>query len=187
MGIKSVIGVGGEPATGKTTLFRRLIELYDVRRTFHYQVFRGMMSEKSKMIVAGIYDDSLFGGTDKLSMAVQPVFFNFLKMINKNQCYDGYTVLFEGDRLFNAKCIRELMEKYVSHFILLQANDTTLADRHTQRNDTQSDKFLKGRKTKYNNIISEFPDDIQLMSNNTELEQELVFSRVCQWVDGTHK
>lgn len=79
------------------------------------------------------------------------------------------------------------METYATHFILLQANDTTLADRHTQRNDTQSDKFLKGRKTKYNNIISEFPDDIQLMSNNTELEQELVFSRICQWVDGTHK
>ena len=47
-------------------------------KTFKYGLVRGMANDKLNIV--GIYDKSLFSGTDKLSMAVQP---HFLKFVEK--------------------------------------------------------------------------------------------------------
>ena len=91
-----IIAIGGEPATGKTTLMRRIIKHYGKFNTFKSGLVQGMYNKEKQLYIIGVYDSSLFSGTDKLSMAVQP---HFIRMIHK-QLQDA-TIVFEGDRLFN--------------------------------------------------------------------------------------
>src|SRR5689334_14444069 len=102
-----VVGVGGMPASGKTTLFRAFME-----GGFWVQVKQKLVvySEDAlrRTVVLGDYSDGTFGGTDKLSMAVQPQAVELLRDWASDPLREGYSVLFEGDRLFNASFIREV-------------------------------------------------------------------------------
>ena len=101
MGLK-IIALGGEPATGKTTLMFELI-----KKTDDWQIVKpeklldAMYSDKLKTYILGKYekDGNTFQGTDRLSMAVQPDAVKFLKSAK------DVNIIFEGDRLFNSKFI----------------------------------------------------------------------------------
>jgi len=69
-------------------------------------------------------------------------------------------ILFEGDRLFSLNNLRDIKDKYHLRTVVLQQDDETLHQRHIDRGDTQSDKFLKGRKTKIANILA--ADDLSI-------------------------
>ena len=88
-----ILALGGKPATGKTTLLRDVINTYKPYIKFNFGLVRGMYFSKHSLYIIGIYDKSVFSGTDKLSMAVQPDFIRFCSKIT-----DG-KILFEGDRL----------------------------------------------------------------------------------------
>ena len=90
-----LVGVIGEPATGKTALMRAILErLGDDYEGFKFGLLRGR-KYVGELYVLGIYRaGELFAGTDRLSMAVQPFAIKFLKVIPATA-----TVVFEGDRL----------------------------------------------------------------------------------------
>ena len=164
-----IIGLGGEPATGKTTLFKNLRNKLGKPKHFKFKMVRGELYEVEprNIFMLGVYDDGTFSGTDRLSMAVQPQVMDFLKAINKD--FKNPIVLFEGDRLFNKSFIKAIKERYDTALYLTIANEKEKQRRHVSRGDTQSDKWLKGRKTKIANILKE-NDDIFTLPNNTEKE-----------------
>ena len=156
-----VIAMGGEPATGKTTLMFKLISMADDWQIVKPQkLLDAMYSKKLNLYILGKYvnDGNVFQGTDRLSMAVQPdaeKFFSTLEY-ESNTNDHSVNVIFEGDRLFNGKLLDKLSEWFPNSFkvLVLTASHNTKEQRHVDRKDDQDDKFKNSRKTKISNIMS---------------------------------
>lgn len=161
--VKKVIAIGGEPATGKTTLVRELMEGYNLI-PFKYGLIRGVYDEIENVYFIGVFDGSTFEGTDKLSMSCQPHFVKFL-----NWC-EGI-VIFEGDRLFNNKLFSN---DFPFIKIILKASKDVIDRRHKERGDNQSQRFLDSRNTKINNIMMEHTDYITIVNNDNSNAAQIV-------------
>ena len=138
------VAIGGVPATGKSTLMKHILKKAKVEKKFTYGLLRGYVVKDTAFL--GLYPSGdKFGGTDKLSMAVQKDYDKFVDELK-------YNIVFEGDRLFTAHNLLALQITHTARIIILENNAMTLAHRHIDREDTQSEKFLKGRTTKIKNI-----------------------------------
>ena len=148
-----IIAIGGEPASGKTTLMKSILKNFSLKK-FKYGFVRGYYNDNIYFI--GIYNNDVFSGTDKLSMAVQP---HFVKFCNSR---DNATIIFEGDRLFN----QSLFDKLHCEIIIIKADDNIKKQRHIDRNDTQTEKFIKAKRTKIQKIKDK--NKYVLMRNNNK-------------------
>ena len=139
------VAIGGIPATGKSTLMKAILKHVGVEQKFACGLLRGYL--KGDTAFLGLYPSGdKFGGTDKLSMAVQKDYERFLEEFD-------YNIIFEGDRLFTLKNLISLRDSHDARVIVLDNNPMTIAHRHIDREDNQSEKFIKGRVTKILNII----------------------------------
>jgi len=170
-----IIGIGGEPATGKTTLMIDLVKkntcgIKPQRKKLKSCKFT--VYDSAQLIVLGVYDDKqTFGGTDRLSMAVQPDAKLLITKLLKDKYYQNFTILFEGDRLFNLSFI-DWLKSITPNLILfvLTTENKTLQQRHINRRDSQSSSWLNGRKTKITRIINNHKN-IKLLPNNNYHQQ----------------
>jgi uridine kinase len=153
-----VIALGGEPASGKTTLLKSIRKNFPNLVEFKNGLVRGQYCPNSLVYFVGVFDDSMFEGTDKLSLSVQPSFVDFVKNTPNAK------IVFEGDRLFNASVFEQLK----SVIFILDIDKDVHTQRHSQRGHEQNETFLKGRKTKIANIKSTFTHKI--LNNNTETD-----------------
>ena len=153
-----VIALGGEPASGKTTLLKRIRKNFPKLVEFKSGLVRGEYCPTSFVYFVGVFDDTMFEGTDKLSLSVQPAFIEFVRNTPNAK------IVFEGDRLFNASVFEQLK----SVIFILDIDKDVHAQRHAQRGHEQNETFLKGRKTKIENIKNTFSHKI--LSNNTETD-----------------
>lgn len=158
-----VIAIGGEPATGKTALVSKIISEHKFKKCKYKKILNYLKS--NNIIILGKYEGGKFDGTDRLSMAVQPVAQNFLTE-NANE---NYIVIFEGDRLFNKKFLEFSSNQFETHIIILSTSEKIKTHRHKERKDTQQEKFLKGRKTKMKNIYKSF----RILTMKSESEKDL--------------
>jgi broad-specificity NMP kinase len=166
--MRKIIAVGGQPGTGKTTLFRKFMESKTWEKVEPKKMLPALYCKELDLYVLGKYEEGeTFAGTDRLSMAVQPVAQEFAKETTSN-------ILFEGDRIFNQSFLEFAMGLPVDlQVVYLKVPDALLKERYAERGSDQSETFLKGRATKYNNILSNF----ELMSYitefvNTNLEEQ---------------
>lgn len=161
-----IIALGGEPATGKSTLVTSLLRFLSSPQPSAFcktgLVCYHQWAEKH-LIVLGDYRKAGFSGTDRLSMAVQPQAVAFLKTLSQDD--EDWTVLFEGDRLFNVSFL-EACQKFsdISCWVLT-AKSHVKTDRHKQRQDQQDDIWLRGRESKVANVAKRF--DAELKPHNT--------------------
>ena len=178
-----VIAMGGEPATGKTTLMFKLISMANDWRVVKPQkLLDAMYSKKLNLFILGKYenDGNTFQGTDRLSMAVQPDAEKFFMELD----YDGepVNVIFEGDRLFNGKMLDQLASAFPNDFkvLILKVKDNTLDQRHIDRKDDQDDKFKNSRKTKISNIMGSLTlmDYIETMVNENLDDQAKIIDYI---------
>lgn len=154
-----IIAIGGEPAVGKSTLVTTLMgqlaknEFMLKPSQFKMGLVRGHTFSKSRLYVLGIYEGGKFDGTDRLSMSVQRDAEAFIEHVADK--YPDWTVLFEGDRLFNRKFLDFCHKRIGSGLsvMVLHASQNTKRSRHEGRGDTQTEVFLRGRATKIRNII----------------------------------
>lgn len=178
-----VIAMGGEPATGKTTLMFRLISMADDWQIVKPQkLLDAMYSKKLNLYILGKYvnDGNVFQGTDRLSMAVQPdaeKFFSELWYENAN-----VNVMFEGDRLFNGKLLDKLSEWFPESLkvLVLTASHDIKEQRHVDRKDDQDDKFKNSRATKISNITGSLTlmDYIDTMVNENLDDQSKIIDNI---------
>ena len=167
--MRKVIAVGGQPGTGKTTLFRAFIDNYEWRKCEPKKLLNALYCEEIDTYILGKYEDGeTFAGTDRLSMAVQPVAQEFVKETKSN-------ILFEGDRIFNQSFLEFCMAIPDTDLrvVFLKVPKELLEQRYKDRGSDQSETFLKGRATKYSNLLSNF----ELMPyitefSNTNLEEQ---------------
>jgi broad-specificity NMP kinase len=167
--VRKLIAVGGQPGTGKTTLFRKFMEKYQWETVEPKKMLPALYCKELDLYILGKYEDGeTFAGTDRLSMAVQPVAQQFVTETASN-------ILFEGDRIFNQSFLEFTMKLSNTDLqvIYLKVPDNMLKERYAERGSDQSATFLKGRATKYSNLLSNF----ELMPyitefSNTNLEEQ---------------
>lgn len=171
------LAIGGLPATGKTTLMRNILNILRPDKKLRYGLLRGYICENDISIM-GVYErGDVFAGTDKLSMAVQR---DFTEYVHKTK----RSILFEGDRLFTANNLLLLKEKYKLKIIVLTNDTTTLHQRHADRKDKQTEKFIKGRQTKISNICADeyLSAHIQYRELNTYEESKALAKEITDWL-----
>jgi hypothetical protein len=177
------LGLGGEPATGKTTLMRKLIAKLGPVQPSSVGLLRYLLFPSTKVIVLGVYESTAtFAGTDALSMGVAPHALEVLSACSHEPFYDGWRIVWEGDRLFSLKLIREVasLPQVRPHWYLLQASEPVLAQRHLDRHDNQTATWLKGRRTKYQNLLTY--SDMVVLTNDTVEQQEANLALLCDFV-----
>lgn len=150
--VRKIIAVGGQPGTGKTTLFRKFMDGRHWIECNPADLVYAMYNEEMDLYILGKYQEGeTFAGTDRLSMAVQP---KLQEWIANNNC----NILFEGDRVFNQSFLEFCMGLPDTQLevIYLKTSQDVLKQRYIDRGSDQSEKFLKGRETKYANILANF-------------------------------
>ncbi len=167
--VRKIIAVGGSPGTGKTTLFRKFMEDKQWIATEPAKLVSASYNTERDLYILGKYEDGeVFAGTDRLSMAVQP---NLQEWIQTHNC----NILFEGDRVFNQSFLEFCMSLPDTELqvVYLKTSKEVLEQRYKDRGSDQSEQFLRGRETKYSNLLSNF----ELMPyitefSNTNLEEQ---------------
>lgn len=150
--VRKLIAVGGSPGTGKTTLFRKYMEGKNFQPLEPAKLVSAMYNQERDLYILGKYEEGeVFAGTDRLSMAVQPAMQEWIASHNCN-------VLFEGDRIFNQSFLEFAMglPDTELHIVFLTAPKDLLEQRYKDRGSDQSEQFLRGRETKYSNLLSNF-------------------------------
>ena len=149
------IAIGGEPATGKSTIMRRVLELLGPGSPFAHGLCRFTLHSSvagHPVSVLGMYEGEGFPGTDRLSMGVQPHAVSYLRSLS-----GPATVVFEGDRLFNGKFLTAAKGCGPLEVYVIETDPALLSMRHAlARADTQSETWLAGRRTKVANIKRDF-------------------------------
>ena len=166
------VAIGGVPATGKTTLMKKILTKFTYQN-FKFGLLRGHFIKEKNLVIMGIYNNDIFCGTDKLSMAVNQDFIKYVKLNKRN-------ILFEGDRLFSLNNIKFIKELYKTKTIILENDQNTLNNRHKERNDNQSAQFLKGRITKISNILNYF-NDIELKTLKNIDESNILAKEIIEY------
>ncbi len=174
--MRNVIALVGEPGTGKTTLFRRFIEQYNWEIVEPVKLVSSMYCKDTNTYILGKYEENeVFAGTDRLSMACQPQVIDFISNSNAN-------ILFEGDRLTNMKFFDFLigLPETDVKIIVLTVPQEIMNERYSERGSEQSETFLKGRKTKINNIRSnfEYMDYIEVFENKDLEDQNKILESI---------
>jgi len=146
-----VIAIGGEPGSGKSTLMKKLIEVFEVEPKYN-EVKLVPYLQKDNIYILGKYEEGeVFSGTDRMSMAVQPEAIKFLATLPEDS-----VVLFEGDRLFTASFLENCAEKYDTKIVYLQTEKATRKERYAERGSNQNETWLAGRESKIANIMTNF-------------------------------
>ena len=165
-----IILIGGVPASGKTTIMKKLIERLD-EPTFIEPMPLFKCQEHGDILVLGqYYKGEPHGGTDRLSYASIPFFPEFCNGVSI-----GYKhTLIEGDRFFKADHIEWLLDNHEAVVYVLNVDIEAENNRHEARGDTQSEVWLKGRRSQINNILT----NMNLMGaleprNNNTIEQQI--------------
>ena len=169
--MRKIIAVGGVPGTGKTTLFRKFMEGKTFEKVVPIKLLPALYSAELDLYILGKYEEGeIYAGTDTTSMAVQPAAQEFAASTTSN-------ILYEGDRIFNQSFLEFAMDlpEVDLQIIFLNAPQPLLEQRYSDRGSNQSETFLKGRYTKYNNILGNF----DLMSyitefSNTNLQEQAI-------------
>lgn len=174
-----VIFIAGVPASGKTTLFKRIREtLFTNCSEFKHGKARGIQSEHGYYKMLGVFDGSTFEGTDRLSMTVIGDAIDYIKSLE--QLPTRSVVFVEGDRLFNFRFLQETR----ASLILLDAAPEVLAQRHKERGDNQTETFLQSRRTKVENFATKYR--IGRAYNNTPEDAKKIYQFIInaakQWV-----
>tara|TARA_Y100001973_G_scaffold106376_1_gene183900 strand:- start:889 stop:1452 length:564 start_codon:yes stop_codon:yes gene_type:complete len=182
---KQAIIIAGIPGTGKTTLMKNVIKKLEQHGDFENQklvkLIPSMFHKERNLHILGLYDDSddVFQGTDKLSMACQPEFDDFLNKI------DGADVLFEGDRLLTGKTIDTLQKfNYNIRIVVLTTAAIERDRRYEERGSNQNKKFINSRQTKIDRLSTRFDllGYIDEYENNTMRDSEDIAVMVYKFV-----
>jgi broad-specificity NMP kinase len=173
---RKLIAVGGQPGTGKTTLFRKFMEGKNWKNVEPAKLVSAMYNEEMDLYILGKYQEGeTFAGTDRLGMSCQPSVEQWITSNNSN-------ILFEGDRLTNSKFYNFLINLPNSevNFIIMHAKKDTLTQRYTDRGSDQSETFLKGRETKISNILTnfEFMPYVNEFTNENLEEQAIIINHI---------
>jgi len=169
----SVVMMGGVPCSGKSSIIKRVIHGLGSGENIEPMTLFPCQRHDDILVVGRYPEGQTFGGTDRLSYATISKFTDFIL-----QEYPKHKhIIIEGDRFFRVKDIEWLVHGYDTKVYVLQVSSSELKKRHFYRKDKQSDKWLKGRNTQIQNILTNLVlmGELNIRTNDTQEDsQELV-------------
>lgn len=169
-----VLYLAGVPASGKSSIFRKLRERYFTEPTeFTHGAAKGI--EQGNLAMLGVFDGTTFEGTDRLSMTVIGDAIDYAKKLAGDS--GKHVLLVEGDRLFNERFLRETR----AALILIDAAPDVLEARHRERGDTQIPTFLKGRRSKVENFAKKHK--LRRVMNNNQSDQQRIVDGISNLIE----
>ena len=161
-----IIMIGGVPCSGKSTLTRNILsELGSAEFVEPMKLFP--CEKRGDVLVIGRYPDGeTFGGTDRISYGAISKFREFIDQEQPKHIH----IFLEGDRFFRSKDIEWLVENHDAKVYVLTVSGDEEKRRHMERQDTQTEKWLQGRRSQINNIMTNFMlmNDLIIRSNENE-------------------
>ena len=161
-----IIMMGGIPTSGKSTIARNILkELGPAVNAEPMKLFP--CEKRGDVLVIGRYPEGeTFGGTDRISYGAISKFRDFIDQEAPKHPH----IFLEGDRFFRAKDIEWLLDNHEAKVYILTVSAEEEKRRHMERQDTQTEKWLQGRRSQINNIMTNFMlmNDLIIRSNENE-------------------
>ena len=177
-----IIMVGGVPCSGKSSLTRNILsELGSAEYVEPMKLFP--CEQHGNILVVGHYPEGeSFGGTDRMSYGAISKFRDF---INQEESKHKHIFL-EGDRFFRAKDLEWLLDNHDVKVYILTVSAEEEKRRHIQRQDTQTEKWLQGRRSQISNILTNFMlmNNIDVRSNENENDSENIQKEIMELLNG---
>lgn len=146
-----IVVIMGPPGCGKTTLMKNFIAAsgpYEADDSVKLVPFL----KRGNRYILGKYDgDGYAQGTDRMSMACQPEVIAWLDSLPVDS-----VVFLEGDRLSNQSFLEHCAERYDLQVYFLTTTAEERNARYKSRGSEQSEQFIRGRETKYSNLLTNF-------------------------------
>ena len=147
-----IIMIGGVPCSGKSSLTRNILselgsgEMLEPMKLFPCE-------KRGNVLVIGRYPDGeTFGGTDRISYGAISKFRDFIDQEAPKHKH----IFLEGDRFFRAKDIEWLLDNHQAKVYILTVSAEEEKRRHLERQDTQTEKWLQGRRSQISHILTNF-------------------------------
>ena len=160
-----IIMIGGIPCSGKSTLMRNLIkEMGSHENVEPMKLFP--CQKHNDILVVGRYPiGETFGGTDRISYGAISKFRDFIEQEKPKYKH----ILIEGDRFFRATDIEWLLSEHDARIYILKVSSEVEKQRHIDRGDEQSEKWLQTRRTLISNLQTNFMimNDLNIRETNT--------------------
>jgi hypothetical protein len=155
-----IIGLVGEPAAGKSTVMRGLIETLGEGRVQKESLVCYTVFPEDKVYIAGIYDEAVFSGTDRTSKGCGPQYREWLARKCADVSFKDWTFYFEGERFSNSKFFDFFFEPgSVCNDVtiyFLNADPELLNQRNADRSN-QNPAWRKGMATRMRKLRENYP------------------------------
>ena len=174
--------IGGVPCSGKSSLTRNILsELGSAEYVEPMKLFP--CEQHGNILVVGHYPKGeSFGGTDRLSYGTISKFRDFIDQEAPKHKH----IFLEGDRFFRAKDIEWVLDNHDAKVYILTVSADEEKRRHIQRQDTQTEKWLQGRRSQISNILTNFMlmNNIDVRSNENENDSENIQKEIMELLNG---
>lgn len=181
--MKKLLAIIGAPGTGKTTLMREWMKSRKWVEDKPVDLLDSHLSEDIRVL--GKYsNDDTFGGTDKLSMAVQPKAVEYLNDASP-------VTVFEGDRLTSIKFFDSAQKlNFDIKIIMLTVPNEVREERYKERGSNQNETWLNGRLTKVKNVSNAFsgnplfdePSLVETFEHKNHEDTQLIIQKIEEFV-----
>ena len=168
--------IGGVPCSGKSTLTRNILSVLGSAEFVEPMKLFPCQKHDDVLVVGRYPEGETFGGTDRMSYGAIPKFRDFI-----NQEAPKHKHIYaDGDRFFRAKDIEWLVETHDATVYVLTVSAEEEKRRHIQREDTQTEKWLAGRRSQISNIMTNFMlmNDINVRPNDTLESSEKIKTEI---------
>ncbi len=177
-----VIGIGGEPGTGKSEIMRgvlnqlprgqRFKQSFSLKGSSRTSIEGTRHLAGSEIWILGVYDDQSYPGTDRLSMSSPAILMDFLTRLN-----DRSVVLFEGQRFFRLNLVERILDRWPeSRFWVLNAH--SVESRRAARKDTKPQSFIRAARTQARNVLTVGPPNVIEITNEDICDLECNVGRI---------
>lgn len=177
-----IIMVGGIPCSGKTTLVRNILNELGPSENIEPMKLFSCQAHGDILVVGRYAEGEQFGGTDRLSYGTISKFRDFIIQ----EVPKWKHIIIEGDRFFRSKDVEWLLNAYSSYakIYVLMVNRAEEIKRHILRKDTQTEKWLSGRRTQISNLLTNFElmNELEIRDNNNNKDADKIKEEICHLI-----